>query len=196
MRPAGRPDIFVFDVGNVILSFRPREFLGDRPDAEAIRQVVFESAEWLEMDRGTLSPERATEIFCARAPRLAEAIRATMAGYLEMFRPIEGTIALIGDLARRGHDLYYLSNFHEKASEVVVAKYPVFSLFRGGVFSWRVKRIKPDPAIYRRLLEEYGLEPRRCAFVDDVEENVAAAEALGMRGIRFTTPEALRSELM
>ena len=55
--------------------------------------------------------------------------------------------------------------------------------------------IKPDPAIYRLLLERNGLSAGDCVFIDDSEKNVRGAEAVGMKAIHFTTPEALRAEL-
>ncbi len=152
---------FIFGVGNVILRFKPREFLRDMGYSE----------------------------------EEAEAIRRTMSCFYCMFAPVEGTADLLHELERAGHGLYYLSNFHERASKFVVAKNPVFSLFAGGLFSWQVKRLKPAPEIYRALLDRYGLDPRDCVFVDDVAENVAAATALGMDGVLFTTPGVLREYL-
>jgi choline-sulfatase len=45
------------------------------------------------------------------------------------------------------------------------------------------------------LLDEYAIDPRRAVFIDDVPANAQAATALGIHGIHFTTPEALRTEL-
>ncbi|MFC3346800.1 HAD family hydrolase [Streptomyces echinoruber] len=46
---------------------------------------------------------------------------------------------------------------------------------------------KPDPEIYRRLLSRLGAAPETVLFLDDLEENCAAARALGMRAVRFET---------
>jgi HAD superfamily hydrolase (TIGR01509 family) len=54
---------------------------------------------------------------------------------------------------------------------------------------------KPDLVIYKRALDILGRPPERILFIDDREENVAGAEAVGMKGIRFEGAEALRSEL-
>ena len=53
------------------------------------------------------------------------------------------------------------------------------------VNSARVGIAKPDPRIYRLAAELAGVAPERCLFVDDSEENVAAAAALGMRAVRY-----------
>ncbi len=61
------------------------------------------------------------------------------------------------------------------------------------VFSNEVGVSKPDPAIFRHCLRLIGLEdrPQAAFFVDDMEENVAAARTLGLHAIHFTSPEQL-----
>jgi putative hydrolase of the HAD superfamily len=54
---------------------------------------------------------------------------------------------------------------------------------------------KPGTAIYRRALDILGTPAQRVLFIDDRAENTAGAEAVGMRAIRFTGADALRSEL-
>ena len=55
--------------------------------------------------------------------------------------------------------------------------------------------MKPDPAIYRLALERFGLSGPEALFVDDRAENVAGAEAVGMRGHLFSDAEGLRDRL-
>ena len=55
--------------------------------------------------------------------------------------------------------------------------------------------IKPDPRIFRILLDRYRIAPNEAVFIDDNPGNAAAAAALGMHGIHFRSPELLRHEL-
>jgi epoxide hydrolase-like predicted phosphatase len=55
--------------------------------------------------------------------------------------------------------------------------------------------VKPDPAAYRAVLERLGVEPNEAVFVDDLPENVAAAQALGLQGIVFDNATQLSTEL-
>ena len=55
--------------------------------------------------------------------------------------------------------------------------------------------MKPDPAIYRLALERFGLKPAEAVFIDDRADNVAGAEAVGVRGLVFTGAAALRRDL-
>ena len=54
---------------------------------------------------------------------------------------------------------------------------------------------KPEPEIYERTLARLGLEAADCAFVDDVEVNVQAANELGLHGVHFRTTEQAVAEL-
>ncbi|MGW1207293.1 HAD-IA family hydrolase [Streptomyces cyaneofuscatus] len=54
---------------------------------------------------------------------------------------------------------------------------------------------KPDPAIYRIAAERAGVPAERCLFVDDRQENVDAAAALGMTGVLYREPADLRRAL-
>lgn len=64
------------------------------------------------------------------------------------------------------------------------------------VWSFQLKMAKPDAAIYRHLLKELGTQAEETLFIDDRAENIAAAEALGIRGLVFTTVEQLRADLI
>ena len=51
--------------------------------------------------------------------------------------------------------------------------------------SARMKLLKPQPEIYLRTLEEHHLPADECLFIDDLAENIAGAEAVGIHGHRF-----------
>lgn len=53
------------------------------------------------------------------------------------------------------------------------------------VISAEVRLRKPDPAIFHHALDLIGLAPQECAFVDDIEDNVRAAEELGIAGVLY-----------
>jgi FMN phosphatase YigB (HAD superfamily) len=56
--------------------------------------------------------------------------------------------------------------------------------------------VKPDAAIYRHLLKELGTRAEETLFIDDRAVNIEAAEALGIKGLVFTTVEQLRADLI
>lgn len=63
------------------------------------------------------------------------------------------------------------------------------------VNSARVGAMKPDRRIYRIAAERAGARPERCLFIDDRAENVEAAAALGMTGVRYRELADMRRAL-
>jgi HAD superfamily hydrolase (TIGR01509 family) len=59
-----------------------------------------------------------------------------------------------------------------------------------------VKSIKPQPGIYKALLNEYQLKGPESIFIDDREENIAAAQKFGIDGIICQNPKQVRRELV
>jgi putative hydrolase of the HAD superfamily len=66
----------------------------------------------------------------------------------------------------------------------------VAELFDALVISGEVGLHKPQPEIYLLAAERLGLEPAECVFVDDLRENVAGAEEVGMTTILHRDPDA------
>jgi len=190
---------FIFDIGNVILSFKPEKFLielwGTEVDIDILYKTIFESKEWELLDGGMISQEEAVNRMCLASPENEQSIRKTFDCWLDMFTPLDETISFIEELKEQKHKLYYLSNFHKKASKWIVAKYPVFSLFDGGVFSCDVQLLKPDVRIYQYLLQKYKLDPRTCLFLDDMKVNVVAAREVGINSMQFSAVSKVKETI-
>jgi len=186
---------FIFDLGNVLLEFMPdrylRSIISDPEIVEKMNATIFKSPDWLVMDHGLLSREDATAIFCEREPEYEDEIRQIMQGVNSMFIQKPESIALLPDIKKSGHKLYYLSNMQKEIRDYLLENHEYLKLFDGGVFSCDVNYIKPAPEIYRILLEKYDLVPGECVFFDDMPENVAAAEKEGIKSILFTTAECV-----
>lgn len=73
---------------------------------------------------------------------------------------------------------------------------PVDELFTLVVDSHKEGVRKPDPKIYRILLDRLDAEPGKCLFVDDTEENCVAARELGIESIRFTDTDTTVREVL
>jgi putative hydrolase of the HAD superfamily len=181
----------IFDLGGVVLDWQPREVLlrfypqeGDDVRT-AVREAVFEHPDWLELDRGTLTHERAIPRFAARAARPADEIARLMTAVRDSLQPLPETVALMRSLARDGVPLYCLSNMHAEIAAWLLRTHDFWPLFRGVVFSADEKLIKPEPEIFQRLLRRYDLVAQHTAFVDDHRPNVDSARRLGLHGIAF-----------
>ena len=89
----------------------------------------------------------------------------------------------------RGRGVYLLSNAMPSLKRVF-QNAGILELFDDALISTDVGAAKPDPAIYRALLTRNDLDPAACVFVDDRLDNLAAAQALGMRTIHMARGEA------
>ena len=189
----------VFDLGNVLLDWDPR-FLYRKliPDAAAMEDFLGRvcTRDWhLTLDAGKPFDQAIAER-CAAFP----AQRALIEAYRDRWNEtiagsIPGTVALLEQLHASGSRLYAISNFSAEAFEMTRPLYPFLDWFDGLVISGREGLVKPDAAIYRLLLERYGLRAEECLFIDDVERNIQGARAVGMQAVLFTNPEQLALDL-
>ena len=79
-----------------------------------------------------------------------------------------------------------------------ISAYPadvLAELFDAVVISAEVGMRKPEERIFRHAAGLLGLDPAECVFIDDIEANVQAAEALGMTGVLHTGPAATVARL-
>jgi HAD superfamily hydrolase (TIGR01509 family) len=189
----------VFDVGGVLLQWDPPAFIAkvapDPAQQALIRREIFEHPEWHEFDRGTIDVARAAVQFGERAGLTPEQMRALLQTANESLHPISGTIQLVEDLAAAGVHLYVLSNMPVSTYEYLTRRHEFFRHFRELVISGAILLIKPEPAIYKHLVEKTGIEPAESVFIDDLLKNVVAARECGLHAIQFKGPDAARAEL-
>jgi putative hydrolase of the HAD superfamily len=109
--------------------------------------------------------------------------------------PEPGTIDILAELRDGGTPLAVLSNAGFDYGAPLRFS-PVGSLFDAVFVSAELDDLKPNASIYRHVLESLGISPAEMVFIDNKRINVEAAEALGITGHVFTTPDELRSFLV
>jgi putative hydrolase of the HAD superfamily len=117
--------------------------------------------------------------------------------YFEALDPNEPMIELMRDLKRRGYRMALVTNNVREWEPLWRAMLPVDEIFEVIVDSASVGLRKPEPGIYELALERLGggLGASDCLFVDDVEDNVAAARQLGMTAVHFRVNEQAIREI-
>jgi HAD superfamily hydrolase (TIGR01509 family) len=107
------------------------------------------------------------------------------------FKPIQPMIKLLKELrAEPSVRLYLLSNLDKPSYHALERAYPdFFALFDGVTISAIVHMIKPYENIYQFVFDTYNVDPRQTLFLDDQPENVAAGRAMGLKAVRFTSPQ-------
>lgn len=178
----------IFDVGGVLLDFDPqamvRAVTGVEEDAALLRREIFLHADWNRLDRGQ-EEGRVLDSMKTRLPRrLWPQADAILAGWHRSLRPMEETGELVRELHDLGYPLYILSNapfrFYQFRDLV-----PGYGLMTGVMLSCEEGLLKPDPAIFRRLLERFSLRAEECFFIDDLSLNIEAAQWCGLTAFQF-----------
>jgi 2-haloacid dehalogenase len=190
----------VFDLGGVCIDWDPRYlyrqlFAGDEAAMERFLAEVC-TQEWnAEQDSGRSWAE-AVETLSREHPEARDLIEAFRDRWSEMLGgAIDGTVEVLDELRAGGTPIYALSNWSVETFPLARPRFAFLDWFEGIVISGVEGIRKPDPRIFRLLMDRYGLRPETTVFVDDVAENVAAAEALGMVGRVFRDGGALRRDL-
>ncbi len=124
------------------------------------------------------------------APAVIEACAAAVDETLASARLLDGVLALLQFLKRRGFKLGLVSNV-SSAHKAPVARFGLDALFDAMLFSCDEGRRKPDPEIYRELCRRLEVEPGRVLMVgDSLANDVLAPAAVGMRSARVGGPAA------
>ncbi|MCK5735413.1 MAG: HAD family phosphatase [Spirochaetaceae bacterium] len=188
----------VFDIGNVLLTYHPHDYLMskyNRIDSDFLFNAIFNTKEWLELDRGTITEMEALEIFIDRNPERETILIEMMDDFYNVFTPIESSVSMLHQLKKQDYRILYLSNIHTGIYEHVIEKYSFFSLFEGGIISADVKTLKPGREIFHRLLDKYKILPEESLFIDDTEPNILMAEEMGFTVIHLQVPGELENEI-
>lgn len=101
-------------------------------------------------------------------------------------------------LALKQHGLLtaILSNIGDSTLASIEREFDWIRRFDVRVWSYQLRIVKPDPAIYRYTLAQLGTRPEETLFLDDKQENIEAARALGIQAILFSGVERLRADLI
>jgi len=197
--PTAPPTAVVFDLGGVLIDWNPRYLYRKLFDDEAAMEAFLAdvvSPEWNgQQDSGRTWAE-AVEVLSREHPEQRDLIAAYWHRWQETLGDaIAPTVAILEELRRAGIRLYALSNWSAETFPVARPRYPFLDWFDGIVISGEERVAKPDPAIFRHLLDRYGLDPATTVFIDDSEANVRAAAAEGIVSLRFVDATTLRNDL-
>jgi 2-haloacid dehalogenase len=190
----------LFDIGGVLVDWNPRhlyrQIFAEEQAMEEFLATVCTQAWNEEQDLGRPFAE-GVRLLSEVHPHWAEAIRAYDTRWHEMMRgPIEGSVALLGELRDRGIALFGLTNWSAEKFPAGRTRFAFLGWFSGIVVSGEEGIKKPDPRIFHIAAARFALNPAATLFVDDSVTNVAAARRLGFQTHHFTGAAALREALV
>jgi putative hydrolase of the HAD superfamily len=183
-----RVEAVIFDFGGVLVDMRwdvaaAFEQAHGLPRGALLR-TLYRTDAWREIERGRGDPgawrQEAHRLLEAQAgrplPRLHDA-------WLAARHLIRANLALARRL-RPGYRTAILSNA-DVTLRSRLRELGVDHVFDTIVSSAEEGLAKPEPAVYRLAAERLGVDPASCVFVDDADENVRGAEAVGMQGVVY-----------
>ncbi len=200
----------VFDFGAVLFKWRPLELVAHvfpehaltQQAAQDFARSVFAHSDWMDFDRGVLDRHRVAALISQRLSLDLQRVTALVDSVEAELQPLPETLDVLRELHRQRQiadsavsSLYFLSNMSKPFSRMLEQTYEFLAWFDGGIFSGDVQLIKPEPAIYELLHTRYALSPSDILFIDDMDYNVKAAQALGWNAVQFTSAAQLRKDL-
>ena len=196
----GRPRAVVFDLGGVLLDWDPRYLYRKLFDDEAEMERFLDKVctmEWHHAHDLGVPPEETVPPLIAEHPEYAEHIWAWPQRSEEMLAgPIEESVDILRALKEQGVPLYALTNMETWTYPGRRDRYPFLRWFDGTVVSGFERVAKPDPRIFELLLDRFDLAAASTLFIDDSAKNVSTARDVGLQGIEFESPAALRDALV
>ena len=187
----------VFDIGGVFFPWPATEYFHEWAERqglprEGLTELLFHGPDVEAANVGAISAEEYARRCAARVAReektLFSLIEHCFGGELNR------ELAAYARTLRPRYRLAALTNTWSFGRSLIEGR-ELAGLFDLIVSSAEEGVRKPDPRIYRILLERLGTEAGETVFVDDVEENLLAARALGMRGVRFDSTAQAVAEL-
>lgn len=190
----------IFDLGGVLIDWNPAYVFDTLIPEEEKRQHFFANictAEWNEEQDAGRTIKEANEIAIAQHPEWREHIEAYYGRWEEMLGgPIIETVEIFRQLKQSGrYKFYALTNWSAELFPVALQRYDFLHWFDGRLVSGEEKMRKPFPEFYQLLLDRFNINKEEAIFIDDNLRNAEAAEAFGIKTIRFTSSLQLRAAL-
>lgn len=195
----------VFDFAGVLFNWQPQALLrrqlpqraGDDAAAQHWVTGIFQGygGDWGEFDRGTLGAPELVRRIAARTGLHEHEVQAVVDAVPHELQPMPHSVALLRRLHEAGRRLFYLSNMPQPYAEHLEREHDFVAWFEDGVFSARVRHIKPEPEIYAIAAQRFRADPAQLVFIDDVAGNVRAAQQAGWNALHFVDAAQCEAQL-
>jgi putative hydrolase of the HAD superfamily len=180
----------IFDVGWVLADFRYRAYMKDLgftpEEVELFVDNVVMTDFWKDLDRGVRDHAEAPAYFKERMPEYADKIDLFWEHIEDIAWPYDYSEGLLKSIKDAGYNIYILSNYPKRLSDIHWKKFTFNQYSDGTVISGYELMVKPEPEFYELLFKRYDIDPADSIFIDDRQDNVEGAEAFGVTGIVFT----------
>lgn len=179
----------IFDLGRVLVAIddtllAERLFHGlDTKDSRQLARQTMSDPVMIEFNTGRISPEKFYEKM-RQTYHWDFDVDTFGSLWCSIFYPMEGMEHLVKQLRGRVK-LGLLSDTDPLHWNYIIRTWPWLEIFEKPALSYQLGVMKPDPAIYLAAAENVDAPPENCLYIDDLEENVKGACAVGMSAVRF-----------
>ena len=191
----------IFDLGGVLIDWNPeyvflKEFRGNREKMDWFLNEIC-AWDWNANQDAGYPLQQATEDRVAMFPEHEELIRMYYGRWEEMLGfTHDDTLAILEKAAHNDNfRVLALTNWSGETFPKALAKFPWLQWFEGILVSGDEGMRKPHAEIYELMLDRYNIEASTAVFIDDSLANIKGSEAVGIKGIHFTSAAALENSL-
>lgn len=188
----------IFDFGGVLIDWNPqylyKDVFKDKWELNFFLNEVC-NHKWNEQQDAGRSFQAGIDELIIEYPQYSKEIKMFQTNWIDMIGgEIKENTSLIDEL-REEYLLFGLTNWSTETFPLVYNKYPFFKKLDGIIVSGEERLIKPDPVIYKRLLQKCEIEAEYSLFIDDNEANIRTAQDMGFHTIHLRQGLSLREEM-
>lgn len=190
-------DTLLIDFGGVIGSHAPRLFLKEfavKFDVELDDAIASFKKNMPLWQKGQITEDEFWKLFQMdlNLPQPEETFINTCKELLRFFVTVNNELLnYLADYKKKHEDinLVLFSNCGKELSEYIEKEYALSDVFDVTLYSGVIGAAKPDKKAFERALDSVGVSANQCLFIDDKEANIAAATALGIPSLLFTSTD-------
>lgn len=189
----------IWDIGGVLErteDFTPRRILAQRLgwELEPLMDLIFGSRDGYRVQLGQISYQQHLQNLQQALGQTEGELQITLREFFAGDRLDTHLVEEIRRL-RASYTTAVLSNYSPILREKINHTWQISDAFDHLVISAEVGVKKPDPEIYRLVMEQTGCQFQEAVFIDDAPENIAAARALGIHTVHFQHPSQAINEI-
>lgn len=190
--------IILFDLGGVLIEVVSVQKLSERMPSYTTNEIarLWSNSKWLDLfesggcDRETFSHEIVRELGLHLSP---EIFMKEFCLFLKGFYP--GAEKLLKKLSRSPHILACLTDTNPSQWNHLCRRTSINQYFTNCFLSYQIGKRKPDPEVYRAVLDSFACDPKKILYFDDRDQNVEAGRKVGMEAYRVEGVSELEYKL-
>lgn len=189
----------IFDFGRVLVDYDFESlvdtFFDDKQQLGAFKKVIVSDEFINQLDRELVPFAEFISQTQRQYPQWRTELQLFHDQYLDFVTgEVPGMRDLLLQFKSEGYRLIGLTNWNSVVYDVI-RKFDILQILDGQIISSEEHLLKPEEAIYLRLLERFGLNAEECLFTDDKPANILGAQKVGIRGIVFQNAKQYQREL-